>query len=152
MREGLSAFYDPQASPYYYEAQRWLRDEAAPHPPVGRGAVAIAVAGLLLLGFVAADASAYFSLPTKVTITEVQWYVANYSLGNQSGFSVLSGHAFTEDAVCEIFCVAFTGAVVDSPFVLENATFAYPWFEYANLTIRAPDASYSGPLEIHFEV
>ncbi len=110
--------------------------------------VALVLAVLVLIVLVAADVNAYASLPTKVTITGVDWRVGNVSLGNQSGYRALGGHEVHQNLVCEIFCVPFDRASVNAPFVVVSATFAYPWYEYVNLTIRAPDSAYSGPLVI----
>jgi hypothetical protein len=137
LRSAAAAFYDP----YVGESRhRSIRISAA--------AAAIAVAGLFLVGLVAADVATYEALPVKVAITQVNWLVGNISVGNVSGFTVTGGHTFPEDLECEIFCPAFHHASVNAPFVVESSTFAYPWFEYVNLTIQAPGTPYSGPLDI----
>ena len=115
-------------------------------PFVLRAALVVAV--LVLIVLVAVDLNAYANLPTKVTITGVDWRVGNVSLGNQSGYRALGGHEVHQNLLCEIFCVPFDRASVNPPFVVVSSTFAYPWYEYVNLTIRAPDSAYSGPLVI----
>lgn len=149
MRDAVAAFYDPYARGF--TVRRWIRSVTT-HRRFGWGALAIALVSVLLVGLVAADASAFYSIPTKVTITGIQWFVGNFSVGNQSGFTVLGGHTFVEQLVCQIFCPTFTSATINSPFALVNDTLAYPWFEYANLTVRAPTSAYSGPLSIAFGV
>ncbi len=150
MRDGVAAFYDPYATAL--SRRRWEAGRGSGKRRLTKGVLSIVVAGGLLVGLVAADASVYYALPVKVTVTEVRWFVGNYSVGNQSGFSIESGQKFTQDLVCEIFCPAFTGVAIGSPFALVNDTFAYPWFEYANLTIAAPNSAYTGPLTIVLEV
>jgi hypothetical protein len=151
MSNRWASFYDASASPYAFEAQRWLRYEREP-PLLSRVAVYLVLASLLLLVFVSADVGAYYSLPVKVTITQVHWYIGNFSLGNQSGFAVQGGHDFSRNLVCELFCVRFTGVSVNSPFVLVNDTIAFPWFEYVNMTIRAPNFAYDGPLDLTLSI
>ena len=148
MRDGVAVFYDPYSSPYALERRRWGRHAPDSAFHLSRAAIAVALAGTVLLGLLAADASAFYASPVKVTVTEIQWFVGNYSVGNQSGFSIVGGHTFTESLVCQLFCPEFTGARISSPFALVNDTLAYPWYEYANLTIRAPSSAYSGPLDI----
>jgi hypothetical protein len=150
VRDGVAAFYDPYAAEYW--RRRWNEGHRTGRKRLTKGVIALVIASAVLIGLLAADAHAFYSLPAKVTITQVQWFVGNLSVGNQSGFSVAAGHQFTESVVCQIFCGVFTGVAVGSPFVLVNDTLAYPWFEYANVTIAAPSAAYTGPLTIDLEV
>ena len=144
-------YFDSAGSPYQYEVLRWQR-YARQRPLVSGTVILIALASLVLVGFVAADANALYSLPVKVTVTQVNWFVGNYSVGNESGFTVPGGHEFSLGLVCEIFCPTFTGATVGAPFSLVNDTIAYPWFEYVNLTIKAPNSAFDGPLTITMQV
>jgi len=138
-------------SPYAYEAHRWQR--YASEPPIVSGAVClIAVASLVLAGFVAADVGALSSTPVKVTVTQIRWFVGNASVGNQSGFTMRGGQSVSLSAVCQLFCPNFVGVTVDQPFTLVNYTIAYPWFEYLNVTVQAPSNSYTGPLTIVAQV
>lgn len=151
MREGVAAFYDPYVGPYAPDLRRWPRYLRRKRL-LTKGVVLIALASLLLLVFVAADVNAYYSLPVKVTVTEIHWFVGNVSVGNASGFSVKGGQEFSENLVCTLFCPTFVGESVNSPFVLVNLTITYPWFEYANATFRAPNSAYTGPLDIVLRV
>lgn len=146
MRGGWVDVFDPAYSPYTYEVARWQRYAHEP-PLVSRNALCIALASVVLLGFIAADVGAATSLPVKVTITQVNWFVGNLSVGNESGFTVLGGHTFDLKLVCEIFCPYFSGLSVANPFTLVNVTVAYPWFEYVNATVQAPNHAYDGPLD-----
>ena len=150
MRDGVAAFYDPYASAL--SRRRWETGRSSGKRRLTKGVLSILLASGLLVGLVAADASVYYAVPAKVTVTEVHWFVGNYSVGNQSGFGIESGQKFTQDLVCEIFCPVFTGVAIGDPFALVNDTFAYPWYEYANLTIVAPSSAYAGPLTIVLEV
>lgn len=141
MRSSAAAFYDP-----------YLGESLRPYLRITPAVAAIAVTSLALTGLVAADIGAFESIPAKVSIQQVNWFVGNVSVGNESGFSILGGHTFPENLVCEIFCPQFGRASVNAPFTLVSATFAYPWFEYVNLTIRAPGSSFSGPLNITLTV
>ena len=142
----LSSFDSPDSSPYSYEAQRWTR--YGEERPFRASTVAFAVAGLVLAILVSADVQAALAGPTEVQITKVNWRVGDYLLGNESGFTVGPGQAFPLRLTCVIFCPPFDRASVNVPFALVNASFAYPWYEYVNLTIRAPSAAYTGPLNI----
>lgn len=146
MRDGWAESFDP-CSPYAYEARRWQRYEHEP-PLVTRSVLGIACASFVLLAVVATDVGVATAVPVKVTVTQVNWFVGNISIGNGSGFTVQGGRDVALGLVCEIFCPKFVGANVSSPFTLVNATFAYPWNEYANVTVRAPPSDYTGSLSI----
>lgn len=151
MSDRSDDFFDTTGSWYRYEALRWQR--YAREPPLVSGTVLlIAVSTLVLAGFVTADAYALTTTPVKVTVTQVNWFVGNFSVGNQSGFQVAGGHDFALGLICEIFCPTFTGVTVAAPFSLVNDTIAYPWFEYVNLTVRAPGSAFDGPLTITLQV
>jgi hypothetical protein len=152
MRDGVAVFYDPYSSPYALRSRRWGRRNSDSPLHLSKGAVLIGLAGILLLGLLVADASALYATPVKVTVTEIQWFVGNYSVGNQSGFTIAGGHTFSESLTCQLFCPTFKSARVNAPFTLVSDTFAYPWYEYANLTIQAPNSDYSGPLDITFPI
>jgi hypothetical protein len=137
MRSVEAAFYDP----YVWQTARSPRR-------ISLGIAAVVIGVLVLLALIAADVSAYEAIPAKITIERVDWMVGNFSIGNSSGFTTLSGHAFPENLVCEIFCPNFDRASVSSPFTLASSSFAYPWFEYVNLTIQAPSSGYDGTLTI----
>lgn len=141
MRNLSAAFYDP----YLGESLRWPRR-------ITPAIAAIGVTSLVLVGFVAADLNALEAVPVKVSIQQVNWLIGNVSVGNESGFTILGGHTFPENLVCEIFCPPFGHASVSAPFTIVTATVAYPWYEYVNLTIRAPASPYSGPLNITLTV
>ena len=151
MRDGWASYSDPAESPYASEAHRWQRYGREP-PLVSGNVILVVVACFVLLGFISADVGALTSLPVKVTVTQVNWAVANLSLGNSSGFGVLAGHEFTVRLECEIFCVKFVGASVASPFVLVADSISFPWFEYVNVTLRAPSSAYQGPVNIALSV
>jgi len=147
MRDGVAAFYDPYASPFSVEGRLGLRYRRS-IPLVSNQVLALAVAAVALLAFVVADVGAFEAVPVKVTVTQVQWMVGNFSLANGSGFTVRAGTEFPLRAVCEVFCVPFTAVTVNAPFSLLNATIAYPYYEYVNVTIRAPAHAYSGPVTL----
>ena len=137
MRSWTASFYDP----YLWQAPRR-------RSRISLVVVALVIAVLVLLALIAADVAAYEAIPPKVTVTAVTWYVEGFLLGNESGFTVVGGHSFEQKLVCEIFCANFDRASVNPPFSLSRASYAYPWFEYVNLTVVAPGAAYDGPLNI----
>lgn len=147
MGNGLNALGDVSYSPYALEAHRWKRYEQEP-PLVSNAVLSIGLAAFLLLALISADVGAYNSIPVKVTISQVNWFVGNVSVGNQTGFNVAGGHQFAQNLVCELFCYEFSGATVGSPFTLVSCTIQYPWFEYVNLTVQAPHFAYTGDLNI----
>jgi hypothetical protein len=141
LRSAAAAFYDP----YVGESRR--RSIRIPAT-----VAAVAIAAMFLIGLVAADVATYEALPVKIAITQVNWLVGNVTVGNVSGFTVAGGHVFPENLECEIFCPVFHTARVNAPFTVLSSTFAYPWYEYVNLTIQAPGSAYSGPLNITLSV
>lgn len=147
MRGGWAQSSEISASPYSYEGVRWQRYGREP-PLISRNAGVVLLAALLLTGFVVTDVGLASSLPAKVTVTQVNWFVGNLSAGNSSGFSVAAGHSFVVSLVCTIFCVQFVGVSVASPFSLVNDTITVAWFEYVNVTVRAPGSSFDGPLAV----
>lgn len=146
MRSGWADSLDAP-SWYAFEGQRWQRYEHEP-PPVSGGVLAIAVAAIVLVSIGAADVGVALSPAVKVTVTQVNWFVGNLSVGNQSGFTMEGGHTVSLGLVCEIFCPKFDGMTISSPFTLVSDTIAYPWNEYVNVTVGAPASTYTGPLSI----
>jgi hypothetical protein len=139
MRDSFAAFYDPYIA-YKYRRKNKLH--------VNKLIIALVIALTILALLIGLDASAYYSIPVKVIITQINWFVGNFSLGNQSGFSITGGHEFISNAICAIFCVEFKSVDVSNPFILVNFTIQYPYFEYVNVTIQSPNVNYNGPLDI----
>jgi len=135
---------------YSYEAQRWTRYGEG--PPFRASTAAIVLGGLVLAILISADVQAALAQPTEVRITEVRWWVGTYLLGNSSGLTIGAGQQFPAQLVCTGLCLPFDRAGVNAPFTLLNSSFAFPWNEYVNLTIRAPSAAYSGPLNIDLQI
>jgi hypothetical protein len=114
--------------------------------------VAIGVALVFLLLFVAADVSAIETPPAAVDVTSVQWYVLGAVVASTGGFSVHAGQSFILSETCQLFCYNFKAATVSSPFQLAKLTIVNQPVQFVNLTIRAPSGGYSGALGITFVV
>ena len=123
-----------------------------PRLKISRIVLAMAVALLLLVVFVAADVAAIEAFPASVHVTEVNWFIGNQSIANISGFAAHSSQTFVLTETCELFCFNFNGATVSAPFQLVHVSIVNEPIQYTNLTIQAPASAYSGPLAIYLEV
>jgi len=115
--------------------------------------LAVGVAALMLVVFVAADISALQSRPAVVQVTVVNWYAENALLTTSGGFTMHASQTVTLSLTCSTYCYRFNGeASVSSPFTLLGVTVAYAPIQYANATVQAPSSGYSGPLTIDLGV
>ena len=96
-------------------------------------AVALVVASVALLVLIASDVSAYESRPPVVDVTAVDWY-------GPGGILLLTSAGFT------------LGGGTTTAFTLVHFSATLAGVEYTNLTVRAPDAGYDGPLTITLDL
>lgn len=122
------------------------------HHRISRMAVAIGLAGVALLVFVAADVSALSSLPARVTVTQVNWFVLGTLIGSSQGFSLYSSQSTELSETCTLFCYNVSGVSVAPPFALVKSTIENLPVQWINLTVKAPAAAYDGNLSITLEV
>ena len=150
MRDGwIESLDDPGL--YAYEAHRWQRYEH--EPPLLRGkAVLVAVAVVVLLGFVATDVAFYENLTAPVVVSYVSWYAEGQQFATSAGFTVHTSQAFNLTIKCTGLCYRFNGAVVGAPFSLVSTQIFYYPTEFLNLTLRAPSVGYTGPLSVTLTV
>lgn len=106
----------------------------------------VSLVALVLL--VAADVSAYESTTASVRVTTVSWYTEGSLLATTSGFSTHPSHTFTLTLTCSMICYNFAGASVSPPFQFVGFTLVNQPIQYANVTMKAPESSYQGPLVI----
>jgi len=145
----MDSFDDP--SPYAYEAYRWQRYER--EPPLLRGkAVLVAVAVVVLLGFVATDVAYYENLTAPVMVSYVSWYAEGQQFATSAGFTVHTSQAFNLTIKCSGFCYRFNGAIVGAPFGLVSTQIFYYPTELVNLTLKAPSVGYTGPISVTLTV
>ena len=108
----------------------------------------IVVAAVVLLGFVAADVSAFQRIPVAVHVTEVAWYAGPELLTTASGFTMHSSQSVTLTLTCNAVCYEITHGSVNAPFQLTGFTVTYAPIQYVNATIVAPTSAYTGPVVI----
>jgi len=140
------AHHDPVATFYGGYDQigiRWVRRQRVPW-----AGVAITLAAIVLIVFVAADVAAFESRPAVVTVTTVTWYAETIDLVSGPGFTMHSGQHVTLPFQCISICFPFTGASVNAPFQLVGFTHTPPPVQNVNVTVQAPSGAYSGPLTI----
>ena len=114
--------------------------------------IAIIVAVIALLIFVAADASAAESLAPNVHVTSVSWWADGTELTTSAGFTVRASQTFLLSVTCQVFCYDFDGATVGLPFHLVRVAIVSQPVQFTNLTIQAPSSAYDGPLTITLEL
>lgn len=110
--------------------------------------VAIVVAAIVLIVFVAADAYAYENRPAEVKVSSVGWYAEGYLLTSEAGFTVHPSQLVEFPLTCSSLCLPWVGASVNAPFELVSFSVAYHMVQYTNVTVRAPGSAYDGPLSI----
>jgi hypothetical protein len=142
--------HDLVASFYGGYDQVGLGRPARLHIP--RMALVIAVAVLFLLVFIAADVSAYESLPVNVEVTSVAWYAEGGLLTTSAGFSLHGSQLTTLTLSCSTVCYRIDGATVNSPFSVLSVVVSYDPDQHTDVTVRAPSSSYDGALTITLEV
>ena len=138
--------YDP-CSPYSYEALRWQRYEHEP-PLVSGKVLAISLAVIALLGFLAADFALAENLPGSVTVSGVYWYEAGQQFATSAGFALHTSQTFNLTFRCTGFCYRYDEVSVGAPFHLVSTRFFYYPSEFLNITVQAPSVGYSGPLAV----
>jgi hypothetical protein len=138
--------HDPVAVFYGGYDQVALRPSA--RRAVSKLGVAIALAALTLLVLVAADVSAYASIPPVVRVTSVDWYTDGALVATSPGFTLRASQETVFPLVCTISCLPWGGASVSSPFELVGFSVVQEAVQYTNLTVRAPASAYDGPLAI----
>ncbi len=114
--------------------------------------LAIAIAVVALLTFVATDVYLIDAPPPKVQVTTVNWYAGSTLVATTAGFTVHTSQAFILSETCEIFCYNFNGASVSAPFQLVNLSIVNEPVQFTNLTIRAPGGSFDGQLSITLDI
>ena len=145
----MASFDDP--SPYAYEAYRWQRYEHEAPFLRGKG-VLVAVAVVVLLGFVATDVAYYENVTAPVQVTAVNWYTEGQLVGTSHGFILHTSEVFNLTFTCVGLCYRYNGAVIGSPFRLVSTQIFYYPTEFLNITIQAPSTGYSGPLAVTLTV
>ncbi|MGA8664164.1 MAG: hypothetical protein WB809_03735 [Thermoplasmata archaeon] len=108
----------------------------------------VAVAVLVLLAFVAADAGAFEALPVAVHVTAVEWYPGTELLTCTGGFSLHSSQSVTLTLTCNFICYEISSATVSALFHLAGFVVTYSPIQYVNATVTAPSSAYTGPLVI----
>ena len=103
---------------------------------------------VLLVVLVAADVSAYESVTAAVRVTAVSWSTEGSLLATSAGFSTHTSRTFTLTLTCSLICYNFAGASVSPPFEVVGFSLVNQPIQYANVTLKAPDTSYNGPLAI----
>jgi len=142
--------YDSVATFYGgYDSVRYLR---RPSVRFSRNALILAVAGVVLLGFVAADVGAFANLPVSVQVTGVSWYAEGELLTTSGGFTLHSSQSTTLVLTCDTICWAVDGASVSAPFHLVGLTVIDQPVQYVNVTVQAPSTAYHGGLTIDLAV
>jgi hypothetical protein len=151
MRDEWSESFD-LCSPYSYEALRWKR--YGREPPLVSGKIwLVAIAGLVLLGFLSADVALYEGSPTVVVqVTAVEWFIPGTSLATTAGFVMHASERVTVTLTCSTTCVRISGATVQSPFTLVGFSVVYHPDQYTNVTVQSPSTSYMGPIAIELSV
>lgn len=119
-----------------------------PRLRVSRLWLAVAVALVVLLFFVAADVAALTTPPVKVQVTAVNWVVEGSTIASTAGFTVHGSQKFLLTETCQIFCYNFKGAAVSAPFQLVALSIVNQPAQFTNLTIQAPSSAYVGPLTV----
>ena len=151
MRDGWADSFDA-LSPYAYEARRWQRFDR--EAPLVSGKVwMVAIASLLLVGFVGADIAAVSQAPAPaVQVTAVEWFVPGAPLATSTGFSMHGSQAVTVTLTCSSLCYRVGGATVFTPFTLLAFSVVYHPIQYVNVTVQSPSSAYSGPLAIELNL
>lgn len=103
---------------------------------------------VLLVVLIAADVSAYGSATASVRVTAVSWYTEGSLLATSTGFSTHISRTVTLTLTCNLICYNFAGASVSPPFEFVGFSLVNQPIQYANVTLKAPDTSYNGPLVI----
>ena len=111
--------------------------------------VAIAIATIALLAFVAADVAALESPPVVVKVTVVNWNVESFPLTTAGGFAMHPSQSVSLTLTCSSYCYRFSdSASVSAPFKLVSFSVVYAPIQYTNATVQAPSSGYDGPLTI----
>ena len=113
---------------------------------------AIAVATIVLVIFVAADAAAVDNFPATVHVSSVDWFAEGTELATSAGFTVHASQTFIVTETCQLFCYNFDGATVGAPFHLVRVTIVNQPVQFTNVTIQAPSGTYNGPLTVTLEL
>ena len=116
------------------------------------GIVAIALSGTVLLGFVAADVSAYDAAADSVQVTGVNWYVLGQLEMTTGGFTLHPSQSTLFTLECDGVCWNIDGATVSAPFLVAGLTIVDHPVQYVNLTIRAPAYAYRGEMTVTLTV
>jgi hypothetical protein len=119
---------------------------------IPRMAAILAIAGILLVAFIAADVSAYQNLAVTVKVTSVEWFVEGEALTTSGGFSLHGSQSTTLSLTCSTVCYRFVGATASSPFTVLGFSVSYHPIQYTNVTVQAPTSAYDGPLSVTLEV
>jgi len=111
-------------------------------------AIAIGVAAIALLAFVAADVSAYQTATTPVVVTSVEWYALGQLLTTSAGFTAHASESFPLTLACYSLCYRFDSVSVGAPFQVTSSHIVLQPVVYVNATVQAPGTAYSGPLVV----
>jgi hypothetical protein len=146
----MGSIQDPIASFYGgYERTNLVR------PPLFRIRpmyVALAIAALALVTFIVVDASVVAAGSVSIRVTSVEWETGGVALATTDGFHARPSETFTLTLTCTTVCYRFTGATANAPFQVVAFTTIDSPIQFTNVTIRAPSASYTGPLTIALEL
>ena len=143
--------HDPVATFFGgYDQVGSLRRSRFDGPPlhVSRNTLAIGIAAMALLAFVAADVSALENPPVVVKVTSVEWYALGFVIASSGGFNVRASQTIALSETCEGICLPVVGVSVASPFTLVRDTIVDQPVQWVNLTVRAPATSYDGNLSV----
>ncbi len=110
--------------------------------------VALVLAVVLLLVFVAADVAAIASGPVTVRVTSIDWYAEGGLLASTSGLSVRGGTTFVASLSCTTLCFRVLGVTAAAPFEVSQLSVVDSPLQWVNVTVRAPTSAYVGPLAL----
>ncbi len=119
---------------------------------LSRIALAVVVAGIVLIAFVAADVAALENPPPLVRVTSVNWVVLDSLLAASAGFTLHPTQSTELSETCNGFCFTIDSVSVSAPFTLVSDTIVNSPVQWVNLTVQAPSTSYDGNLTITLEI
>jgi len=143
MQDAVATFYGG------YDRARFIRTSRVRIPV---GAVAIGLAAVVLLAFVAADVTAYHNATTPVVVTSVEWYAMGQLLTTSAGFTLHISQTFPLTLACYSLCYRFNSVTVGAPFQVTSSHIVWQPVEYVNATVQAPATGYNGPLIVYLGV
>jgi hypothetical protein len=110
--------------------------------------IALGVAAVVLLVFIAVDVAAVEAIPAHVDVTSVEWVAGGATLATTGGFTLAGSQTTVLTLSCQGVCYTFSAASASAPFHALALSVVYHPVEYANVTLQAPGSSYTGPLTI----